>query len=388
MEVRKEMKRLALITCMVACISLFSGCSDGGDASQTVVDAQEVTTSESGSSAVTESESDVTEAALTQEPLEQKPEEKDKETILKEYFANYTTVERPEKKESHYQYNMKAISNFARESGHDNIEVYWDDFLDAVSEGRTSFLCPDLETYRYIQIEMIMWFLPGADEWIVMPNRPKIVDGMASFSYAISDEERLAKLEQIKTVTESVLNEVLDDDYTDFEKAMALYLYFVDNFTYYEDMEHWGGILSTLIRKYGICDEFSRAYSYLLVQAGVEDAGTVSDNGHRWSFVKLGDYYYHVDTTWGLGNPNLSYFLLSTSQRIYTTGDPLENLYIDLMKEHEYCEQDFPDEDEYFSAFWAYGSEVKWDRDEKMIYVRYMDDRGRWRIKEVSYEGL
>lgn len=89
---------------------------------------------------------------------ESEPEETEKETTEEQ---NQQTEA---KKESHYQYNVKAISSFVLDSGHDNIETYWGDFLDAVMEGRTSFLCPDVSVYRYIQMELVPWYLPGADE--------------------------------------------------------------------------------------------------------------------------------------------------------------------------------------------------------------------------------
>lgn len=365
----KRFKRLALILCLVVGMASYSGCGDRGDVSdsETVLEVHELETTSEQVTSTPEGSEEPSPVASQEEPEEQ-----------------------PEEKESHYVYNMRAVSSFVKNSGYENIEVYWNDFLDAVVEGRTSFQCPDMDTYRYVQMELIMWYLPGADEWIDLPDQPKFKDGTVSFSYKISDEEREEKLEQIKTVTESVLNEVFEDDYTDFEKAMALYLYFVNNYTYLEDMDSWGGIMRVLTKHYGICDEFSRAYSYLLVQAGVEDAGTVSDIGHKWSFIKIGENYYHVDTTWGLGHNNLSYFMMTTKQRMDTTGDRMEDVYMNLMREYQFGEIGFPSEDDTFSVFWNTDSKVEWNREEKMIYVRVPDHyNGRqvWRIHEVSYEG-
>ena len=370
------MKRLRMIVAAILITLLIEGCGlfhvmdgDGMERSDYQIFEEEE-----------KSASDSVESGME---TESEPEETEKETTEEQ---NQQTEA---KKESHYQYNVKAISSFVLDSGHDNIETYWGDFQDAVMEGRTSFLCPDVSVYRYIQMELVPWYLPGADEWIQFSDKVKLSDGMASFSYAISDEERIEKLEQIKIETEKVLNEVLEDDYTDFEKALALYLYFVNNYTYVDDLDNWGGIMHVLTMHCGICDEFARTYSYLLVQAGVE-AGTISNFGHKWSFIKIKDHYYHVDTTWGLGYNNLSYFMMSTSQRLATTGDTRDQLCMELVQEYQYAENDYPDEDNYFAPFWNSISEFTWDRNAQKIYVKepyYENGRELWKIREVSYAG-
>lgn len=403
----KKINRI-LILLMVIFTMAFLGCSNEKKEETSVTDKKTAVTDKPADkeepviNKEPEKETDVSEKETgvsekeTDDPETDIPKENDQdqteegsyfEEDLIEYFKNYEVMEQPKKNESHYQYNMRAISRFDKECRFEDIEIYWNDFLDAVTEGRTTFKCPNIEVYRFIEHYMIMWNLPQADEWIEMQRNPKFKNGMASFSYKISDEERKEKLEQIKKVTEDVLNEVLEDDYSDFEKALALYIYFVDNYTYLEDMDHWGGIMHVLTQKHGICSEFSRAYSYLLVQAGV-DATTVGDFGHSWSFVKIGDKYYHVDVTWGLDYSNLSNFMMTTTRKLETSGDDIYDMSIDKYKDPSLQTCGFDTEDDYFAALWNNESRIKWDRKAQKIYVGepFLDgEQIDYSILEIDY---
>ena len=397
----KRINRFIVISTIIFGM-IFTGCSSKDKDESAVTDKPATVTDESEGKDVpdasdkSENNTDISDDETDKQETDDQETGKDepvsheqKLSELSEYFFEYSSMEQAKKNESHYKYNMKALSVFDKNCEYDDIETYWYDFLDAVSQGRTSFKCPNSDVYRYIEQIMIMWNLPGADEWIEMQPDPEINNGMASFSYKISDEERKEKLDQIKTVTESVLNEVLEDDYTDFEKALALYIYFVDNFTYVEDWDTWGGIMHVLTSKQGICDEFARAYAYLLVQAGV-DATTVGDNGHRWSFVKIGDKYFHVDTTWGLQTGNLMCFMQTTTKKLEESGDDILDMRIDKQKDGNLKTCGLDSEDDYFAPLWSASSRIKWDRDGKKIYIGEPDVSKAvisYEINELDYSG-
>ena len=70
--------------------------------------------------------------------------------------------------------------------------------------------------------------------------------------------------------------------------------------------------------KIGICCEIAEAYSYLLLQLGI-NAATVINSKHEWSIIKLDGKYYHIDPTFGLSDwDNLAFFMMNDEQRIYT----------------------------------------------------------------------
>ena len=65
----------------------------------------------------------------------------------------------------------------------------------------------------------------------------------------------------------------------------------------------------------GICFEIARAYSYLLMQVGV-DATTVMGGGHEWNYVRINGFNYHVDPTFAIDSgSSLAYFMMTDEQR-------------------------------------------------------------------------
>ena len=128
----------------------------------------------------------------------------------------------------------------------------------------------------------------------------------------------------------------------------------------------------------GICCEIAEAYSYLLLQVGV-DAATVINAKHEWSIIKLNDKYYHIDPTFGLSDwDNLSYFLMNDEQRIYT------DLYND--KTFQYVAYydpevppDFSASDDTYKVLWDYHM-TYFDPTEKKIEC--------WRYKEDGTENF
>lgn len=316
------------------------------------------------------------------------------EASLMEYFNDYTSIKQQKKKESHYIFNMRAMNDLEKECGIEDIEKYWNGFIDALLEGSTEFECPDKEVFSYIYYVLIPDNLPAVAEWLDMPWDQEVEDGTVHFTYKISTEELKEKIEIQKNETEKILNEVLEDDYSDFEKALALYIYFQDNFYYYEDYSEWGGVMHVLKTKSGICGEFAMIYTYLLTQAGV-DAGTVTNNGHCWSIVRIKGKYYHIDTTWGLGHTDLVHFMQTKSQKLDTNNgggdeDTIDCWMADFKASYGryYPGNDFDDEDDSCAALWCYFSKVKWNREEKRLYIysEYNDD-GEYdpKITEFDY---
>ena len=374
-------KLLAAILCTGIVMSTLVGCKAGnkGNNEQSTVASQ----TEETSSNVT-SENDATKDAATgidasningegtskNEAINHETEES-----LKEYFANYTSIKQAKTKESHYTFNLRAMNNLEKECGIEDIEKYWNGFIDALLEGRTEFECPDKEVFSYIYYVLIPDNLPAVGEWLDMPWDQEVEGGTVHFTYKISTEELKEKIEILKNQTEEILNEVLEDDYSDFEKALALYIYFQDNFYYYEDYSEWGGVTHVLKTKSGICGEFAQTYVYLLTQAGV-DAGTVTNNGHCWSIVRIKGKYYHIDTTWGLGQTDLAHFMQTKSQKLNANNggedeDTIDCWVADFKASYGRFDLDneFDDEDDSCAALWGYYSKIKWNREEKRLYI-------------------
>jgi transglutaminase-like putative cysteine protease len=150
-----------------------------------------------------------------------------------------------------------------------------------------------------------------------------VIDSVASFTYLVPREEAARRIGEFARQVEGILNDVLEDDYSDFEKALALYDYFSRNYHYdYETEQKMYTIFVDYTTTYrlfatgtGICFEIARAYSYLLMQAGV-DASTVMGNAHEWSCARINGITYHVDPTYALDTwSSLAYFMMTDAQR-------------------------------------------------------------------------
>ena len=101
----------------------------------------------------------------------------------------------------------------------------------------------------------------------------------------------------------------------DFSKAMVLHdeLVLDANYQLYNTSQY-----TFMIDKYGLCENYTKVYAYLLSQVGIySEIVDSSAMGHEWIKVKLGNDYYLVDVTWDdptYDRPGLvshKYFLLS-----------------------------------------------------------------------------
>lgn len=118
---------------------------------------------------------------------------------------------------------------------------------------------------------------------------------------------------------DDVVNEIqvfLEDKESDYEIALAVYEYIIQNCTY--DMDAASVVLSEgqygsdmvdsisvvgcLVNNEAVCSGYAKSYVYLLSIFGVEAisvTGTADDVAHEWNIIKLDGEYYQVDCTWG-----------------------------------------------------------------------------------------
>lgn len=81
----------------------------------------------------------------------------------------------------------------------------------------------------------------------------------------------------------------------DYETALVLHDWIIDNVSYDHTFKHLG-IDRALAGMAVTCEGYHAAYVKLLEIAGLE-TGRVADGGHVWTVVKMDGAWYHVDTT-------------------------------------------------------------------------------------------
>lgn len=297
----------------------------------------------------------------------------------------------------HFDFKPVVISTIFRDiMGEDMYKAYCN-YVTAVRNGEDSFEVKDEHTYDWMIGQFPCQLQPVYYEFTESNYGGAFKDGRATFQYKISKDELKTKEAEFEKIVTDILNENLRDDYSDFEKALALYLYFSNTYTYdYESYEKMKedpfmkfSAYRFLTRKTGICSECSAAYSFLLLQAGVDATvagGTGSDGeGHGWSYVTINGNNYHIDPTFVMGKPNcLSYFMMTDAQRENENGYKKAKTSIACHYKEDHNGNKYDANDDFFAPLWG-GILPSWDRSKKLIY--YEDIEGNAKTFDYSSVG-
>ncbi len=81
----------------------------------------------------------------------------------------------------------------------------------------------------------------------------------------------------------------------DWETALNLHDWLVSNVYYDPSLKYYGADI--LLRGYGTCDSYTKAYMMLCRKAGIV-ARRVTSSGHAWNAIMLEGLWYYVDCTW------------------------------------------------------------------------------------------
>ena len=259
--------------------------------------------------------------------------------------------------EEGFVFQPKVCSVFMEEVFGETMCATWFNLVDAVMAGEDTFGCPDQDTYDWVMGQFPKYCFPMMNEVIEYSYEP-VTSGTAHLTYLVSREEAAARIAEFGELVEGILNKTLKKDYSDFEKAIALYNYFwmTYEYDYEKEQRMYGEIVDTSAADFlrtgiGICSEIAPAYSYLLMQAGVE-ATTVLGPAHEWSYVRVNGHNYHIDPTWAIGNAGaMSYFMMTDEQRAVNGFSKDEYVYTShYSKDHPHPE--YTADDETFSALW------------------------------------
>lgn len=103
----------------------------------------------------------------------------------------------------------------------------------------------------------------------------------------------------VESIVETVAAECETKCTTDFEKALWMHDWMLDNADYDYSYKYCSaeGILA---RGMGTCEAYHRTYVKLLNKVGIQ-TGRITGNGHVWTAVKMDGEWYQVDSTWDDG---------------------------------------------------------------------------------------
>ena len=293
----------------------------------------------------------------------------------------------------HYVFRPVVCSVFMKEVFGDAMCETWENLVNAVLAGENTFACPDKHTHDWVMGQFPKHCLPILPELIdyAYDRSHPVNNGVASFTWLVSPEEAAARIAEFGQQIEEILNTVLRDDDTDFEKAAALYDYFCRTYQYnwdtYRDMfETYVETtpMSIFQTGTGVCSEIAPAYSYLLMQAGVE-ATTIMGGDHEWSYVRIGGHDYHIDPTFALNTEeSLEYFMMNDEQRA-ASGFTRDRMTITSNYSSDHPHPVYTADDSTYSVLWDYRFDSLYP-DENRLRCRQYTDEGEETTFDYFYD--
>ena len=159
---------------------------------------------------------------------------------------------------------------------------------------------------------------PGVDDMTVYDTSAILAAWRSGDPSSLSEHDRV-----IYDRASAVLEEVLSDGMSGYEKERAIYTWLTANVAY--DYDHYSLFAQVsrdsftpynpLVEGKGVCLGFASTFQLLMDMAGVECLTVVgaafdSREDHAWNMVRLDREWYCVDATWDTGVPEgyWSYF--------------------------------------------------------------------------------
>ncbi|MCR4691474.1 MAG: transglutaminase-like domain-containing protein [Lachnospiraceae bacterium] len=346
----------------------------------------------------TAEEVEAVEDTETSDDLSDSDESKEEATESEEECdeANEANAETGENKEKgHFTFKPVVIASIFRDiMGEDMCEAYGN-YVEAALKGETEFAVKSEEAYDWMIGQFPVVCFPVLQEYTESDYGGAYHDGKATFHFTIPQSEFAEKEAEFEDIVTGILNENLRDDYSDLEKVLALYEYFCREYSY--DFETYAEMSDRYIEElsayrflttdHGVCAECAPAFSYLLLQAGV-DATTASGicpengEGHVWSYVTINGKNYHVDPTYGMGtNVCLDYFMMTDEQRENEDGYKKDEMCVGCHYKDEHNGDQYDAEDDFFAPLWE-GCLTSWDPEKNLIY--YTDKDGNDAVFDYS----
>lgn len=304
-------------------------------------------------------------------------------TTVEETTVEETATEAPR---GHFEFKTVVIPSILRDIMGEDMCVAYGNYVNAVLAGEDDFEVVDEKSYDWMIGQFPSQCFPLLFEYTGSNYGGAFSNGRATFQYKIPKDELAVKEAEFEKMVTDILNENLRDDYSDFEKVLALYLYFSENYTYdydtYYVMEDQNvDFLSAyrfLTRKTGICCECATAFTYLLLQAGV-DANNIGGNlnynneGHEWVYITINGRNYHVDPTYAMSSGNdLTYLMMTDDYRENVDCFEKETYSIGCHYIEEHNGYKYDADDDFFAPL--RGTKlISWDPDKNEIRYESYD---------------
>ena len=195
----------------------------------------------------------------------------------------------------------------------------------------------DKDIYLKSNISEVYWDLSGT----------KTVSYInVKVTYILTAEERI----KADKIIDGILADIIKPYMNNHEKAKAVHDYIVLNGKYDENKIYYSDY-DLLTEGISVCNGYALLTYNMLNKLNIPVkliSGTGAGEAHIWNMVKLGDYWFHLDTTWNdplpdMGTVSYSYYMLTEKEitKDHTIDENIElpkstKIYYDYLKELSY----------------------------------------------------
>lgn len=240
-------------------------------------------------------------------------------------------------------YNIKALSyyNFPPEFTGDMSKLY-----NAVTKGQkvveldANLTADNLHDLFYI-IKYTAYSTPNfPTEYVLYTNGYNKVTKV-EFTYTYSAAEGKKQEKELSDTVKKILS-CIPEDATEYDKVKFIHDWIVVNCEYDKSASDSADDVpcftayGALVNQSAVCEGYSKAFSLLCQEAGIESFCIVGDAGgpHMWNMVKCENEWYCMDVTWddpGTGKNMIGYgFFNLTDKEMSDTHTPQDNMYISI----------------------------------------------------------
>ncbi len=179
-----------------------------------------------------------------------------------------------------------------------------------------------------VEGDSLRWVHGGYDASINGYNYGTYVE--LAFNYNMTYYTTASQEAELDVEVDRILNSLNIDGKNDYLKIKAIYDYICANVTYdYANLNNNSHKLkftayAAALNKTAVCQGYALLFYRLALEEGIDTrliAGLGGGESHGWNIVKLGDYYYNLDSTWDAGMSEYDFFLLNESNFVNHVRD-------------------------------------------------------------------
>ncbi|MCQ2558954.1 MAG: hypothetical protein MJ135_07530 [Oscillospiraceae bacterium] len=149
----------------------------------------------------------------------------------------------------------------------------------------------------------------------------KTTDGVtyARIRYVVTYMSDAQQEYETSAAVYALMDELGLDGLSDYEKLRAIYYWICENITYDsagaaagKDNTLCHTAYSAIVQHNTVCQGYALLIYRLALECGIDArliAGYSSGQNHGWNIVRLGNLYYHLDSTWDASREVYAYFL-------------------------------------------------------------------------------